>query len=473
MKMGLNKTVLRLAAGLVTVAMLLASCTKTPADGSETTADGTEKNEQNVPLGGAMAVYYVSPSGSDENDGKSADKAFATLAKARDTVRAINKDMTGDIIVYLLDGVWELDETLKFEKQDAATNGYSIRYVAADGSSPLISGGTELEGEWTVHTTLGNGNTIYKIPLDRDVKLRALYVNGERRYMASSGGAIAARGSWGGYNIGEVPAEDEFSWNSVYKESFEALTNVSESEEIKAWAKSGNAANAVLNIKSEDGNSFIEIAHTANEDCGFELPGVTYRNAIISIRIQFSGDHRFSHEWEALHIHGANSVIDGNGRTKWAGIKLAPHLGQTYFQYGTSGGSLGDDVGSQQNTTAFTAKPSAWYKIKMMVTDDGYYYTKLWQEGADEPEDWSRFERFDNLNSTDKFFRIYAYKNNNASKISVRVDDIEIKAGTLKNSGGGNSLPEWAWSAGSKFDGIMYSKDGTASPASDTVIRVK
>lgn len=428
------------------------------ACGNKDVPDGN--GEQEVIEKNDTITYYVSPDGKDENDGLSAETPFATIEKARDAVRMRNSNMTSDIIVYLQDGVWEQAETLTFGKNDSGTNGYYVRYIAAEGANPLISGGTSLEGTWTEHVTLKNGNTIYKVPLSRDSKLRALYVNGERRYMASTERAIAAKESWGTYFIGDMPVESDYSWETVYSENFETLDAISDDSAIVAYAKSGNAKNPVLNIVTDaNGNKSVQIVHTANEDCGFEIPGVTYDNAIVSCRVQFAADHKFTQDWEALHIHGANQVVDANGRTRWAGIKFAPHLKQTYFQYGTSGGNQGDDATGQQNTTAFVAKNSVWYHIKMMITQDGYYYTKIWQEGQTEPGDWSRYERFGALSFEDKFFRIYAYKNNDNSKMDIRVDDIEILAGELKTSAQGEELPEWAWATGSKFDGITYSRN--------------
>ena len=43
--------------------------------------------------------FYVAPTGSDANPG-SLDKPFATLDHARDIVRSINGQMTGNIVVH-------------------------------------------------------------------------------------------------------------------------------------------------------------------------------------------------------------------------------------------------------------------------------------------------------------------------------------------------------------------------------------
>ena len=84
-----------------------------------------------------MAAFYVSPTGSDRNDGLSQQSPFATLEKARDAVRAVNREMSGDIVVYLMDGVWELTETLRFDERDSGSNGFFVRYQALPGAKPV------------------------------------------------------------------------------------------------------------------------------------------------------------------------------------------------------------------------------------------------------------------------------------------------------------------------------------------------
>ena len=141
----------------------------------------------------------------------------------------------------------------------------------------------------------------------------------------------------------------------MYTQHFESVNSEEELAEngIEKYAKNGDKENSVIDIVGEDGNNMLQIAQVQNGDYGFEIPSVLYENGLISFRFQFAEDHAFTQEWEALHIHGANKVIDENGRTTWAGIKLAPHLQTTYFQYGTSGGDQADDASGMLNTTAF------------------------------------------------------------------------------------------------------------------------
>lgn len=60
-----------------------------------------------------QTTYYVSPTGNDSNPGTEA-LPFRTIEKARDVIRTINSNMTGDIIVYLREGTYALNSTLQF-----------------------------------------------------------------------------------------------------------------------------------------------------------------------------------------------------------------------------------------------------------------------------------------------------------------------------------------------------------------------
>lgn len=87
--------------------------------------------------------YYVSVNGSDENSG-TADKPFATVEKARDTIRELKKEKglpNGSITVYIRDGVYRLDSTLKFNSEDSGSESCTIRYCAYPGENPVITTG--------------------------------------------------------------------------------------------------------------------------------------------------------------------------------------------------------------------------------------------------------------------------------------------------------------------------------------------
>jgi hypothetical protein len=110
-----------------------------------------------------QATYYVSPTGSDSNPG-TLTAPFQTIAKARDVVRTINSNMTGDIYIYLRGGNYSITSTVTFGPQDSGTNGYRIYYQAYQGETPILNGATKVTG-WTQHS----GN-IYKAALNRSTK---------------------------------------------------------------------------------------------------------------------------------------------------------------------------------------------------------------------------------------------------------------------------------------------------------------
>ena len=138
--------------------------------------------------------FYVSPTGNDNNSG-TISAPFKTIERAQDAIRKMNSSMTGNIIVYLREGMYSLDSTLTFKKSDSGANGFRIIYKAYQSEKPVISGGKKLAADWTQHS----GN-IYKTKFDYDKKLRSLYVNGHYRTMAE-GEFIQGRGGSGTFKI--------------------------------------------------------------------------------------------------------------------------------------------------------------------------------------------------------------------------------------------------------------------------------
>ena len=128
-----------------------------------------------------MAEFYVSPEGNDNAAG-TATAPFKTIEGARNKIRKINGNMTGDIVVNIKGGTYTLDHTLEFTSIDTATNGYRIIYKAATGEKPVISGGETITG-WKIHDAEKN---IYKASVPKGHDFRQLYVNGERAVRAQN-----------------------------------------------------------------------------------------------------------------------------------------------------------------------------------------------------------------------------------------------------------------------------------------------
>ncbi|MCC6127383.1 MAG: discoidin domain-containing protein [Pirellulales bacterium] len=118
--------------------------------------------------------------GNDDNDGRSAILAFKTIVKAQTSIRGISGDMKGDITVYLRGGTHSPASTLVFSERDSGVNGHNIIYQAYPGETPVISGGMNLSGGWSLYD---KGKNIYRktgVP----GAFRQLYIDGDRRIRA-------------------------------------------------------------------------------------------------------------------------------------------------------------------------------------------------------------------------------------------------------------------------------------------------
>ncbi|MEU3890398.1 RICIN domain-containing protein [Streptomyces sp. NPDC029041] len=122
----------------------------------------------------ATANFYVDPvNGSDSNSGTSTTSAFKTIQAAQAAVRAVNANMSDDIVVNLRGGTYSLTGPLTFGTSDSGTNGHTVTYQAYNGETPVISSGRRING-WTA---VGNGE--YKASVG-GLDFRQLYVNGVR-----------------------------------------------------------------------------------------------------------------------------------------------------------------------------------------------------------------------------------------------------------------------------------------------------
>jgi hypothetical protein len=149
--------------------------------------------------------FFVSPTGSDANPGTS-HQPFQTLEKARNAVRVAIPTMQGDIVVTIRGGTYPVRKTILFGAEDSAVGSNRVIYRAAAGEKPVFTGGMPVTG-WKPHK-----DRIWKAPLNRSEKLRALYVEESRAVMANSGKKVRAQGGWGTYTVtaGQAP----WAWQS-------------------------------------------------------------------------------------------------------------------------------------------------------------------------------------------------------------------------------------------------------------------
>ncbi|KOX34804.1 carbohydrate-binding protein [Saccharothrix sp. NRRL B-16348] len=240
-----------------------------------------------------QATYYVAPDGNDANAG-TITAPFKTVQRARDVVRTVNANMTGDIYVYLRGGNHPVSSTIEFTPSDSGTNGFRVVYAAYQNETPVLDGGVQVTG-WTQHS----GN-IWKAPLNRDNKLRALYVNDKRALMASK--TISSQGCYGTYNItaGQAP----WAWESGSQcdgarynmGDLPAIARNHDDVEIETGTTWTTAIVGVRQITtSSDGASRVAL---------FQQPGAAIAQGAFNGNAQIGGSHKFMNAYEFLDAPG-------------------------------------------------------------------------------------------------------------------------------------------------------------------------
>ncbi|MEV0136535.1 ricin-type beta-trefoil lectin domain protein [Dactylosporangium sp. NPDC050688] len=247
-----------------------------------------------VPAAAAtQATYYVAPDGSDTNPGTIA-APFKTVERARDVVRTVNANMTGDIYVYLRGGTYQIGSTIEFTPSDSGTNGYRVVYAAYQNERPVLDAGVQVTG-WTQHS----GN-IWKAPLNRSNKLRALYVNGKRATMASK--TINSAGCYGTYSVSAGQAA--WAWESGSEcdgaryslADFPAVARNQDDIEIETATTWTTAVVGVRQVTTS--------ADGANRVALFQQPGAAIAQGAYNGDAQAGGSHKVMNAYEFLDTPG-------------------------------------------------------------------------------------------------------------------------------------------------------------------------
>lgn len=162
-------------------------------------------------------TIYVASDGNDTTGDGSQANPYKTFAKAKEVVRSLPKT-GGDIVVQVADGFYPLEKTLVFDANDSGSESCTVRYEAAPGAKPVISGGKMLDkGVWIEATDLiqTGGLTAYKTTLHRDEKLRAIYVNNKRANMTLSPTITSgSRTTTGTPTVSFTSADNTWAWQN-------------------------------------------------------------------------------------------------------------------------------------------------------------------------------------------------------------------------------------------------------------------
>ncbi|WP_035839587.1 RICIN domain-containing protein [Kitasatospora azatica] len=189
----------------------------------------------------ATTNFYVDPvNGSDSNSGTSTAAAFRTIQAAQNAVRAVNTNMSDDIVVNLRGGTYPLTAPITFGTSDSGTNGHTVVYQSYNGETPVISGGQAITG-WTAAT---NGE--YKASIG-SLNFRQLYVNGVRATRArypDAGTDFNLQGSDTTNKLLKVLASQTSNWGNLNQVEMMLETQWGESYlRLKSISTAGSTAN--------------------------------------------------------------------------------------------------------------------------------------------------------------------------------------------------------------------------------------
>lgn len=118
----------------------------------------------------AQTSFYVAPSGNDANDG-SPDTPFKSIEKAQSEARK----QTGEITIYLREGVFRLEKAIVFTPLDSKGD-KKLTLRSYPGEQAVISGAVELKPKWEKYK-----NGILKARIDPAIDMDMLTVNGKIR----------------------------------------------------------------------------------------------------------------------------------------------------------------------------------------------------------------------------------------------------------------------------------------------------
>ena len=148
-------------------------------------AEAAEMIKNAIELGGRRYFYVDYTNGNDKNEG-TLSSPYKTLERAQKELRKYNKDMKGNIYVFLKDGEHYISKTLELTPDDSGTNGYNILYTSYGSGNAMLSGGETKVLDWTLYDEEKN---IYRANVG-SINTRNMFVNGIRATRARSSGSL-------------------------------------------------------------------------------------------------------------------------------------------------------------------------------------------------------------------------------------------------------------------------------------------
>jgi hypothetical protein len=165
-------------------------------------------------------------------------------------------------------------------------------YSAYQNETPVLNGGVQVTG-WTQH-----GGNIWKAPLTRGNKLRALYVNDKRAVMATK--TINSQGCYGTYNVtaGQAPwALESGSQCDGARYSTADLPVISRNPEDVEIETATTWQTSIVGVRQVTSDG-------ANRVALFQQPGAAIAQGAFNGNFQAGGSHKFMNAYEFLDSPG-------------------------------------------------------------------------------------------------------------------------------------------------------------------------
>jgi len=125
-------------------------------------------------VGKVEVSFHVAPDGNDNYEGTK-KRPFASFERARDAVRNLGPEITGDILIEIAPGDYFREQTLVLEPQDSGRGNSRVVYRGGGipGSARLVGGNKITDWESV-------DGSIFRVKVDPEVEFNTLYENGVR-----------------------------------------------------------------------------------------------------------------------------------------------------------------------------------------------------------------------------------------------------------------------------------------------------
>ncbi|HEX7733049.1 MAG TPA: hypothetical protein VF415_10405, partial [Rhodanobacter sp.] len=127
-----------------------------------------------LPFASQAQTLHVAPAGSAS--GACEASSPCTLQAAQAKVRALRAQGHDDIAVQWQDGTYRLRQPLQFDEADSGAKGHPVRWQAAPGAHPVLSGARIVQG--------ARDGALWRFALPSSEAPSSVYVAGRRRWPA-------------------------------------------------------------------------------------------------------------------------------------------------------------------------------------------------------------------------------------------------------------------------------------------------